>query len=145
MSSHKIESAFTNLNPGEYRITSPADHRYNCIAWAADDTNNWWEPSRLRGSYWPPGVDKEYSLESFVHAFVAHEYSACETEEFEIGFEKIAIYADRLGIPSHAARQIESGWWTSKLGEMEDIEHKTLAALEGRIYGTVAQIMKRPT
>jgi hypothetical protein len=139
----KIESFFPNLMPGEFRITSPVDRRYNCIAWAAGDTKNWWEPSRLRGSYWPSEVDKEYSLESFVGAFVTQGYAACESERFEMGVEKIAIYVDGRGIPSHAARQIESGWWTSKLGEMEDIEHKTLAALEGRAYGTVARIMKR--
>jgi hypothetical protein len=35
------------------------------------------------------------------------------------------------------------GEWTSKLGNWEDIEHKTLAALEGEFYGKVVQILKR--
>jgi hypothetical protein len=37
-----------------------------------------------------------------------------------------------------------SGKWTSKIGELEDIEHDGLSALEGKAYGTLAQILKRP-
>jgi hypothetical protein len=57
--------------------------------------------------------------------------------------EKIAIFADATGSPTHAARQLTSGRWTSKLGEAEDIEHE-LRAIEGDIYGTVVAILKRP-
>ncbi len=47
------------------------------------------------------------------------------------------------GVPKHAARQLPNGRWTSKCGELEDIEH----ALEGVVgiwYGTVAHLLKRP-
>lgn len=57
---------------------------------------------------------------------------------------KVAIYVDDSGDPSHAARQTSSGKWTSKMGELEDIEHDGLSALEGKACGTVARIMKRP-
>jgi hypothetical protein len=57
--------------------------------------------------------------------------------------EKVALFADPAGIPTHAARQLASGQWTSKLGQAEDIEHE-LRALEGEIYGVVALILKRP-
>ena len=46
------------------------------------------------------------------------------------------------GIPTHAARQLRSGRWTSKLGQAEDIEHE-LRALEGAIHGAVVLILKR--
>jgi len=67
-----------------------------------------------------------------------------ETDSFEleIGFEKVAIYA-RDGTPLHAARQITSGKWVSKLGPREDIEHD-LHGLAGNIYGSVAVILVRP-
>lgn len=39
-----------------------------------------------------------------------------------------------MGIPSHAARQLPNGRWTSKCGQAEDIEHD-LRDLEGRLYG----------
>jgi hypothetical protein len=49
-----------------------------------------------------------------------------------------------VGQPTHAAKQMESGKWSSKLGDWEDVEHATLEALEGDFYGKVAQILKRP-
>ncbi len=58
------------------------------------------------------------------------------------GFEKVALFVDAAGMPTHAARQVNSGAWTSKLGNSEDIEHE-LRALEGDIYGTVRLILKR--
>jgi hypothetical protein len=39
----------------------------------------------------------------------------------------------------------DSRKWTSKIGELEDIGHDGLSALEGEAYGNVAQIMKRPS
>ena len=61
----------------------------------------------------------------------------------EEGVEKIALYADQGGEPTHMARQLRSGKWTSKLGELEDIEHDDLAILEGECYGQVVTILKR--
>ena len=57
---------------------------------------------------------------------------------------------DKEGVPSHAARQLPSGHWTSKLGKAEDIRHSTLEAVEsdpnlGLGYGKVAVILKRPS
>jgi hypothetical protein len=46
-------------------------------------------------------------------------------------------------VPKHAARQLPSGRWTSKLGPMEDIEH-ALHDLTGMAYGSVVLVMKRP-
>jgi len=64
-----------------------------------------------------------------------------ETPDLEEGFERIAIFAI-LAQPTHAARQLENGRWTSKLGRAVDIEHE-LDALEGTDYGKVTQILKR--
>jgi hypothetical protein len=66
----------------------------------------------------------------------------CEDGRLESGFEKIALFALE-GLPKHAARQLQSGRWTSKLGRLEDIEH-TLDDLTGALYGSVALVMKRP-
>ena len=46
------------------------------------------------------------------------------------------------GEPTHAARQLPNGKWTSKLGRWEDIEHD-LEGLTGEMYGSVQQILKR--
>ena len=60
----------------------------------------------------------------------------------EAGFEKIAIFVDATGEPTHAARQMGSGMWTSKLGTAHDIAH-TLTGVAGRQYGRVGAIVKR--
>ena len=41
------------------------------------------------------------------------------------------------------ARQLDSGKWASKLGKLEDIEHD-LTGVEGKVYGKVAQYLKKP-
>jgi hypothetical protein len=47
------------------------------------------------------------------------------------------------GKPTHAARQVGYGKWTSKLGSLVDIEHD-INGVSGTRYGSVAVIMKRP-
>ena len=51
MNKHEIEQSFPNLQSSGYSITSPATIDYNCIAWATDDTEVWWEPDPLDLSY----------------------------------------------------------------------------------------------
>ena len=141
MSAENLENLFPNLKQTGYAITSEEDVDYNCVAWAVGDSRKWWEP--LPGLYWPPGIMKEYTLAAYARVFEIHGYAACDNPEFEPGYDKIAIFVDEAGAPSHATRQTTSGKWTSKIGELEDIEHDCLSALEGEAYGTVAQIMKR--
>jgi hypothetical protein len=43
----------------------------------------------------------------------------------------------------HVARMQDTGVWTSKLGQGEDIDHDALGALEGSLYGTVGMILQR--
>jgi hypothetical protein len=69
-------------------------------------------------------------------------WTPCGGDALEVGQQRIALYATANGVPSHAARQLPDGRWTSKLGRWEDIEHR-LPALEGESYGAVVQIMKR--
>ncbi len=139
-----LKILFPGLRTATYRVTSPCDPDYNCIAWAAGDTTDWWWPvdDPLEG-YWPVGVPRQRTLPVFSSVFALLGYAVCASEELETGFEKVALFADRFGIPTHAARQLPNGRWTSKLGEMEDIEHE-LHALEGDIYGTVVLVMKQP-
>lgn len=61
----------------------------------------------------------------------------------EVGFEKVAIYADDNDVPTHAARSLPHGVWSSKMGDGEDIEHTTLSVVEGRNYGKAKRFLKR--
>jgi hypothetical protein len=143
MSREDMERVFPGLANSGYSITSPETVEYNCIAWAAGDAQRWWEPDPFYISYWPPGVTRKYSLEAYIEAYESLDYVICHDDKYELDFEKIAIYVDSNGKPTHAAKQLDSGSWTSKLGKLEDIKH-TLDGLGGSGYGSIAVVMKRP-
>ena len=137
-----FEALFPKLRGSEYRITSPNDAAYNCIAWAVGDADRWWWPD-AEIEFWPKGVPSAETLPAFQGAFASSGYVVCVDDGMEVGFEKVALFADGQGVPRHAARQLRSGRWTSKIGELEDIEH-ALHDLEGAEYGSVIVILKRP-
>lgn len=142
----RIEARFPGLRTSPYLVTSPATRDYNCVAWAAGDTARWWWPDPdpdNDAALWPPGVPVAETIDAFVAAFATLGYRPCSGEEPEPGFGKLTLFASG-GVPTHMARQLPGGRWTSKLGRSEDIEHD-LPALSGEVYGTVVLILKRPT
>lgn len=141
------EIRFPRLSREIYRVTSPATDTYNCIAWVAGDTTRSWWPAP--NYYWPDSAPLAETLAGFKAVFEGRGYFECESDALEAGFEKIAIFADYAETPTHAARQLQGGKWTSKLGDWEDIEHDSLSDLESAplmdsLYGTVSLIMRRP-
>lgn len=139
-----LETLFPGLRGSAYSITSARTPLYNCIAWAAQDTEQWWEPDPLNIGYWPAEVPRTVSIEAFVTAFATLGYERCENSEPEQSVEKIAFFVDTSGRPIHVARLLPSGRWTSKLGQSEDIEHD-LHAISGELYGSVCCILSRAT
>ena len=138
-----IETLFPNLQLSNYQITSPETEIYNCVAWAAGATNKWWWPiGDPLSTYWPAGSPKQETVPAFQVMFANLGFVPCDSAEVEMGFEKLAIFADAGQTPMHVARQLPGGTWTSKLGRLEDIEH-TLADLEGTEYGIVVLVMRR--
>lgn len=120
--------------------------RYNCIAWAAGNDTRWWWPDASNIGYWPPSVPREETIAAFVSAYALQGYAQCADSTLEPGVEKIAIYGvaiDSDVMPTHAARQLTDGRWTSKLGNCEDIEHDTLEALNGPVYGKAICFLRR--
>src|ERR1700686_2172500 len=111
-----IEGAFPRLVGTSYAEVSAAMDVYNCIAFAFGDLENWWWPTKGYGMYWPPGFPLNDSVDVLISIFAAHGYSRCDNSEHELGYEKVAIYS-REGRFKHAARQLWSGRWASKLGE----------------------------
>lgn len=148
MSDH-LECLFPSLKRSDYEIKSEATSDYNCVAWAANDTTKGWWPSRIRPYpyrvyYWPRGLPRVSTKANFIRAFELLGYRLCTGPELEPGFEKVAIYVNENGAPTHMARQLDSGIWTSKLGDDEDIEHHTLESVEGTEYGRAVRFLKRP-
>ncbi len=139
-----IEAQIPGLADAEYQITSPRDPNYNCFAWAAGDTGHVWSPTMLgSGVHWPPGIPALASMSGVIDAYLQSGYEICESGELEPGVEKIAIFSDSAGDPRHAARQLPSGAWTSKLGDHVDIEHTDVNAVGGLLYGEATVYMGR--
>jgi hypothetical protein len=139
---------FPNLSPQNSNVTSPATKQYNCIAWAAGDDSLWWWPDPLGTCYWPPGVARDVTVGAFLGAYALQGYVVCFGDALEAGFEKVAIFGTKnaLGeiVPTHAARQLPSGVWTSKLGDRQDISHSSVHDVAGPVYGTLICCMSRP-
>ena len=94
-------------------------------------------------SFWPAGIPVENEIESFVALFASQGYEISDDSDIEPGVEKVALYADING-PTHAARQIPNGRWTSKLGGQVDVEHLAPETVSGGAYGDVVVILCRP-
>jgi hypothetical protein len=143
MNIHSLQG-FESLDPINYQPTSPATPTYNCIAWAAGDNSRFWWPWPTDVYYWPEDAPLEATLNAFIKAFSTLGYEICETGDLEVGYEKIVIYINPLtGQPTHAARQLSDGAWTSKLGKHIDIRHDTPENIQGSAYGTPSQYMRR--
>jgi hypothetical protein len=144
--SKKID--FPNLKDEDWQQCSPVDPSYNCIAYAAGRTDVYWWPDPFAPplhDYWPQGVPCEETLDAFIQLYRTFGYEPCDASDngsLEPGYEKIALFA--IGTtPTHAAKQLPDGRWTSKLGLLEDIEHDDLACLNGPCYGSSVQFLRR--
>lgn len=141
-----IEEEYPNLVTTGYQVTSQDTIDYNCIAWAVEEDEEWWWPDNQEQYYWPINVPREETINAFIKAFqtIGYEVDDSLNVNLENEFQKIAIYARKLDKkPTHVARQLNNGKWTSKLGQYEDIEHNKLEGLIGEKYGEVTCIMKR--
>jgi hypothetical protein len=135
-----LQHLLPRLTADNYRETSPASWKDNCIAWAAGVTDSWWWPSP--GRYWPPDIPREETIAAFLAALGTLGYAAVATPDSESEVEKGALYATGE-TPTHAARQLPTGVWTSKLGPSLDIEHLTPEVVAGGFYGEVFAIVGR--
>jgi hypothetical protein len=134
-----IEMQFPQLVSEGFNITSNIDPKYNCIAWAAEDNNRFWWP--IGRTYRPANCPRVLDMSSFKLAFEALGYNECADGNHEGGYKKVAIY-EKDGKPTHAARQLPDGTWTSKLGKEEDISH-TLHGLDASSYGAPTLFMRK--
>ena len=92
-----ILDRFPALKSDGYKKTSDATTQYNCVAWAADDIQNWWDPDEFGIFYWPPDAPCEWTVNGLTAAFGTLGYKKCDNGDLEQRFEKIAIYAMMSG------------------------------------------------
>jgi len=132
---------FPNSLTEPFVATSPKDFKYNCIGWACGTKTRMWP--NMYSYYWPPGIPTIEDVNSFIELFQSKGYEVCDNGDLEKGYLKVAIYAYHDGKPSHAARQLENGKWTSKLGVHQDVSHSIFSMSDGD-YGNVVHYMRKP-
>jgi hypothetical protein len=141
---HKVPAIIRyhpKLNHVNHKVTSPKDPSINCWAYALGYFT-WLEPDPLNQYFWPSGIPRNYTMSAFEAMLLKEGFTPTKTLTVEPNIEKIAAYI--LGQNcTHFARQINSKWWSSKLGALEDVSH-TLDSLEGPVYGQVHQVYARP-
>ncbi|MBI4814770.1 MAG: hypothetical protein HY791_00850 [Deltaproteobacteria bacterium] len=122
--------------------TSPPDQGYNCIAWAACDQERFWWPRPEDEYYWPLEVRAE-TREAFVDAFetLGYEVFTYLSESWDPKEWEVVAFLQRDEEVRHAARQLPSGRWTSKLGNGMDIDHNIQEITLG--YGGIGWMMRR--
>lgn len=132
---------FPNTVHDPFLATSPPTTSYNCIAWAANDNSRWYWPDPHGYYFWPVDIPREENVRAFILLFESLGYIKCDNGNHEPEYQKVAIYAlnDK---PTHAARQLDNGMWTSKLGRQIDVQHN-LNNISGGVYGEVVQFLKK--
>jgi hypothetical protein len=132
---------FPNLSNVASKKTSEKTDRYNCIAWAFKDNRRHWWPNKRR-SYWPVQTLGLSVADAFDKWFETDGWEQCAESDHEPGYEKVALYGVQ-GQPTHAARQLDNGLWTSKLGPDIDLTH-SLHDLIGPAYGVPMRFFRKP-
>lgn len=132
---------FPNSFHDPFLITSNYTPNYNCIAWAFGDNTKWYWPDPSHIYFWPSGIARTEELSSFVELYSLIGYEICADGRHCNGIEKIAIFTND-NVPTHAARQLNNGKWTSKLGQNIDVCH-SISSIEGGEYGYVEIYMQR--
>lgn len=133
----RIRIHFPNLKIGENgNYTSEKGDQYNCAAWAVQLEDEWIQFEDAQGNL-------DLSIERYITYYKNHGFEVGKNPDLEIGIIKIAIYANENKEFKHVARQLTDGQWTSKIGDWEDIEHKTLDVVTGKSYGKPHVIMQK--
>lgn len=138
-------------NDPNFIITSKQTPDYNCIAWAADVSNMWYQPIDnppiiLDGVRfdWPYKLPNDRSLNTYKRLFEHKHYEVCPNFTFDVKFKKIALYIDPVTtLCTHAARQLRNGHWTCKLGAEFDIQHSDPTLIVGGPYGIIGCYMQQ--
>ena len=137
-----IDAQFPALAAAGYEIVGESSAEYNCIAYAAGETDRWWSHAENIRCYWPAPAQRTPLIASLVAVFTALGYEPAADDSVETGYIKVALYQQN-GQWTHAARQMPNGRWRSKLGPGPLIEHDTPSDLAGELYGVVHCIMCR--
>jgi hypothetical protein len=127
----------------EFEVLAPASVMYNCIGWSLGNTGAW---------VWPTDGQQPAYLPNFDALYRYYGFRRVKGLEFRRwpGHDKVVLYAVRKSDgsiqPTHAARQMPDGSWSSKLGSLPLIRHLHPNDIAGPSYGVpyVIYVRKRP-
>lgn len=149
-----LKKWFPHLNRKSalFRVTSPRDESYNCIAWAMGLNDRWVDPDEASGHWWPlkfNDINTQMETQGLIRAFEKMGFRICGDDKKEKYFDKVALYYNPAkNAWTHAARVISPDEYHSKAGKAWDFHHGPGDALENKYsqdsYGLVYAIMKRP-
>ena len=88
---------------------------------AFEDHQRIWWPN-LKRAFWPQNCAGKTTLDAFETWFAADGWVSTTDRYVEQNFKKVALFC-KNGHPTHAARQLGNGNWTSKLGVSIDLWH----------------------
>lgn len=137
------------IDPNDPRfvaVTAAPSTAYNCIAWALGQRNEWWEPHSpgsiaVGQGYWPAGLPHNRDPQTLRVLFCQEGFADCENGNLDQNLVKVALYRIPDGNGSyrwtHAARQLKTGLWTSKLGNSYAVIHRKPDDPDGDLYGSV--------
>jgi hypothetical protein len=84
------------------------------------------------------------AMDAFLLMLKEGGWTKTSDKSLQKNLRKIALYYSPVtGAPTHAARLLENGYWTSKLGDNIDLSHD-LSELEGPEYGIVFSVFQKP-
>ena len=135
-----LNVSFPNLRDEGFTVIDPPSDMYNCIAYAAGDTSQWWDHTPRR--YWPSYATRSERIESLQEVFVGLGFEECYDVTFQFGYQKIALYEDK-GTWEHATTQIPNQAWRSKMGRGPVIEYRSPESLSDGPYGNPMVYMRR--
>jgi hypothetical protein len=121
----QVKKDFPRLG-GLYEVMGPSTKGYNCIAWSIGVTDRWVWPGETVADF-----DRLYGQEGYRR--VKGLPLALEENR-----DRIVLYGktvDGTVKATHAARQLEDGSWSSKLGAAPLIRHLDARDVDGVAYG----------
>jgi len=139
----KLEEWFPALKGTSWTVESKGTSLYNCFAWAAGESHRRWDFTK--DDFWPDKNKGKYGIAYLVAAYRAVGFKKCDASDGlnpDERFDKIVLYC-RGTEGTHAARLLDCGRWTSKIGDHEDIEHEQPEHLHSGVYGEPFVYMKR--
>lgn len=124
----------------DFEVLAPSSSAYNCIAWALGRWDRW---------VWPGPPGQPVSVEDFDALFAPHGYRRIGSLNYDpvAGHDKLVLYCRRNELgepePTHCARQLGDGSWSSKVGKLPLIRHLHPDDIDGGSYGEACAVYVR--